>query len=311
MRRMARWCVGVGLLLTAWSAPAAVETLSIATYNVANYNLTDRQIEGAYLTQYPKPESEKDALRAVIRALDVDVLALQEIGGEPFLRELQRDLRSEGRHYPHMVVLAAADEARRVAVLSRVPFSAVRRHTDLDFKYFEGRSVVKRGMLEVRFDTTAGELALFVVHFKSKLTERRDDPESALRRDREATAARDRVLEIFPDPAVARFMVAGDFNDGPRDRPVRAFEHRGPLAIAAAVPAADSRGETWTHLYRSNDLYSRVDFFMASPLVQPAIVGGAATVHDGAAVPRASDHRPVAIRLRFSPAATETALSAP
>ncbi len=280
--------------------PQAPSRLSIATYNLANYNLTDRTIEGAFLTQYPKPEREKAALRRVLRELDADVLALQEIGGEPFLRELRRDLRSEGLDYAHGTVLAAADPARRVAVLSRLPLARVIEHTDLEFAYFEGRERVKRGLLEVHINTSAGELALFVVHLKSKWTERRDDPEAELRRDREATLVRDRILTQFPEPATARFVIAGDLNAGPTERAYRALTERGPLQVSAAVPAMDSRGETWTHRYRRADLYSRVDFILVSPGLLPAVVGGAGQILDTPSVPRASDHRPVKVELEFA-----------
>ena len=305
--KLGRW---IGCVLAACVGPLAHATelpsqLSIATYNIANYNLTDRQIEGAFMTAYPKPEREKTALRRVIRDLDVDVLALQEVGGESFVRELQRDLRSEGIDYPHAVVLEAADEVRRLAVLSRWPFASVGRHTDLEFKYFEGREVVKRGMLEARFDTAVGELTVFVVHFKSRLTERRDDPAAAIRRGREASAARDRVLELFPEPATARFLIVGDFNEGPQGRPVRAFRERGDQEIARLVPAGDSRDETWTHFYRRGEEYSRVDFVMVSPPLEAAVIGARGSIPDHASVLRASDHRPVKVVLDLSePAAS-------
>ena len=80
--------------LVAWASLLATalpaDTVTLASYNLANYNLTDRQIEGAFLASYPKPEKEKSALRQVIHAMDADILALQEVGGEMFLRELQR-----------------------------------------------------------------------------------------------------------------------------------------------------------------------------------------------------------------------------
>ncbi len=300
MRRRLAWLIigWIGVAGAARSEPP--RELSIATYNVANYNLTDRQIEGAFLTQYPKPEREKTALRRVVAELDADVLALQEVGGEAFVRELRRDLRSEGIEYPHAFVLEAQDEVRRLAVLSRFPFTRIGRHADLEFKYFEGRELVKRGMLEVRLQTAAGEIALFVVHLKSRLTERRDDPAAELRRGREATAARDRILELFPEPAEARFLILGDFNEGPTGRPLRAFTERGPLEIARPVSAGDSRGETWTHLYRRNDEYSRVDFILVSPALEPAVQGGRGVILDSEPVLRASDHRPVKVKLLFA-----------
>ena len=227
------------------------------------------------------------------------MLALQEIGGELFLRELQRDLKSEGMDYPYATVINAVDDARKVAVLSRRPFAAVVKHDDLDFKYFEGRELVKRGMLEVRFNLTHGEVTLFVVHFKSPLTERRDDPGAEIRRGKEATAARDRVLERFPDPSIAKFVVLGDFNAGPEDRAVRAFRTRGDLRISHLLPVEDSRGETWTHLYRRNDVYSRVDHVMISPGLRNEVKTREGTIEDGPSTLSASDHRPVVFDLEL------------
>jgi len=275
--------------------------LVVATYNVANYTLADRHIDGAFLPEYPKPEREKTALRQVIKEVGADVWALQEIGGEDFLRELQRDLRHEGADYPETVVLDAADGKRKLAVLSRLPLTRVERHTDLDFKYFEGREVVKRGMLEVAVETPLGEITIFVVHLKSRWTEREDDPQAVQRRGREATAARDRILERFPDPATARFIVAGDLNEGPLHRPLRAFTQIGDRPIATAIPAQDSRGETWTHFYRRNDEYSRVDFVLLSLPLQSRVIGRQGIIPDSPAVSQASDHRPVVVRLNVAP----------
>ena len=292
-----------------WLAPVlSAEIVRLATYNLANYNLTNRQIEGAFLTAYPKPEKEKTALRQVIHAMDADILALQEIGDEDFLRELQRDLRKEGLNYPEAIVMSGVDEQRKVAVLSRLPLTEVRRHSDLDFKYFEGRELVKRGMLEVRFDTMMGEVALFVVHFKSRLTERRDDPQAKSRRGKEATAARDRILELFPEVETARFIVAGDFNEGPLHRPVRAFSRIGVRPISTLISAEDSRGETWTYRHWRNDGYSRVDFVMVSSPLVAAVKNGKGMIPDTPEVLSASDHRPVVMNFEFHSLATDEAI---
>ena len=297
MNRLGQFWTGLVALLATLVATA--EPVTVATYNLANYNLTDRQIEGAFLASYPKPENEKTALRKVLHLIDADVLALQEVGGDDFLRELQRDLRKEGLNYAESVVLNGVDDQRKVAVLSRIPLTQVRRHTDLDFKYFEGRELVKRGMLEVRFETASGEVALFVVHLKSRLTERRDDPEAQLRRGKEATAARDRILELFPEPQTSQFIIAGDFNEGTLQRPVRAFSKIGSRPISVLVPAEDSRGETWTHRYWRNDEYSRVNFVMVSAPLKEVVVGGKGIIPDDPIVMQASDHRPVVVNFKF------------
>ncbi|MFA6961676.1 MAG: endonuclease/exonuclease/phosphatase family protein [Opitutaceae bacterium] len=269
--------------------------LTVATYNVENYTLADRMVEGGYRKDYPKPELEKTALRAVIRRLDADVLALQEIGGEPFLTELQRDLKRDGMDYPYAVVLVADDKDRKVAVLSKRPFTRVLKHVDLSFKYFDGEGKVKRGLLEVRLATDVGEVALFVVHLKSRYTERPDDLSSALQRAGEAVAIRDCVLSEFPDPATALFMIAGDFNDTRPSRPVQAMLARGKTKITEWMPAADDRGETWTHCFRKEDSYSRVDHILVSPGLRSRVRGATGLILAGPEVGLASDHRPVSV----------------
>lgn len=283
-------------VLVAAGAVLRAEPLTVATYNIENYTLADRTTaDGVYRKEYPKPEAEKTALRAVIRQIDADVLALQEVGGEGYVRELQRDLKSEGADYPHAVVMLAADTNRMVAVLSKRPFAGVTKHADLRFKYFDGVETVRRGMLEVRVASDAGEVALFVVHLKSRYTERPDDPTAAAQRAGEAVAVRDRVLTVFPDPATARFLIAGDFNDGRTSRPVRAMLERGQTKITDWLPAADSRGHVWSHFFRKEDSYSRVDHVLVSPGLWPRVRGASGRIHDSAEVGLASDHRPVVV----------------
>lgn len=287
------WVVALGAWLLV--ATGRAEPLTIAIYNVENYTLSDRMVEDVYRKEYPKPETEKTALRAVIRQMDVDVIALQEIGGELFLNELQRDLRRAGLEYSHRVVLQAEDADRTIAVLSKRPFAAVRKHDDLAFKYFDGVEKVKRGLLEVRFANPGGEVTLFVVHLKSRYTERPDDPDAALQRAGEATAVRDRILKVFPEPATARFLIAGDFNDGRTSRPVRAMLARGKTPIADWLPMADDRGHVWTHFFRREGSYSQLDHILVSPGLRPQVRGAAVRIHDSTEVAQASDHRPVIV----------------
>jgi len=291
--------MGAGLGLLALAAALGAETLTVATFNVENYTVADRMVEGVFRQEYPKPEAEKAAVRRVIRAIRPDVLALQEMGSAPYLEELQRDLEREGWSMPHGVVLEAADPARHVAVLSRLPFQDVRRHTAVPVTLFGQPDVVKRGVLEVTVATGAGDVTLFVLHLKSRRTERPDDPEGATQRLREAEAVRELVLQRFPDPAKAWYVVAGDANDTRMSRPVVALQARGKRELGQLLPAADSRGQTWTHFYRREDTYSRIDYLILSPGLRPLVEGGRGTVYDGEGSDEASDHRAVWVRLRL------------
>ncbi|OHE88822.1 MAG: hypothetical protein A3G75_15465 [Verrucomicrobia bacterium RIFCSPLOWO2_12_FULL_64_8] len=275
------------------------ETLTIATYNVENYVAEDRMVEGTYRPDYPKPEATKQALRTAIRALDADLLVLQEMGPPPYLEELRRDLRTEGMVYAHAALAEAADSVRHVAVLSRRPFKRTTTHAHLEFRYFGALEKVKRGLLEIALDVPGGELTVFALHLKSRFTDRPDDPLSALRRAGEAEVIRNFILRRFPDPTAARFLIIGDCNDTKDSKPLRLLTARGKTVIAELIEAADSRGEIWTHFYRKGDSYARVDHFLVSPGLRPAVAGGGARIGDGPGVREASDHRPVMLRLEF------------
>src|SRR3954453_5904878 len=97
-----------------------------------------------YHESYPKPEAEKQALRAVIRGLNADVLAVQEMGPRPYLDELRHDLATEGLNYLYAELLEADDKERHLAVFSKRPFTAVHGYTQLAFKYFGATDTVKR-----------------------------------------------------------------------------------------------------------------------------------------------------------------------
>jgi endonuclease/exonuclease/phosphatase family metal-dependent hydrolase len=255
-----------------------------------------------YRPQYPKPEAEKAALRAVIRELNADVLVLQEIGPAPYFTELRRDLKAEGSDYPYYFLLEAADPDRHLALLSRRPFRTLAPHPDLKFSYLGKVERVKRGLVEATLSTEIGELTLFGLHLKSRFSDRDDDRDSAERRLGEATAIRDAILQRFPEPGSPRFLILGDCNDGRTSKPVQRLQQRGGTFIAKLLPAADAHGESWTHFYRKEEVYSRFDHVFVSRALLPQVRDGAARILDRGPLMIASDHRPVVVVLDLKPA---------
>lgn len=292
--RLLRLFAAIAIL---WGSVA--RALTVATYNVENYTIADRMVDGVHRAAYPKPEKEKAALVKVVAGIAPDVLAVQEMGAAPYLAEFQRELRAGGQDFPHVMLLEAADPDRHVAVLSKIPFKEVRRHGRVAFTSFGQRDVVKRGVLEVVFATDAGDVSIFVVHLKSKRTERPDDPEAALQRGAEAEAVRDLILTRCPDPAKAKFIICGDWNDTRGTRPVRALQKRGETDIGELLRATDSRGESWTHSYRKEDSYSRLDYILVSPALKPFVAGGRGKIWDGPGAADGSDHRAVYAELKL------------
>jgi endonuclease/exonuclease/phosphatase family metal-dependent hydrolase len=258
----------------------------------------DRHVAAVWRPSYPKPEADKAIVRQVIKQALPDILAVQEIGTLPFLEELRADLAQAGVHYPYAIHLAAVDQLRHVAVLSKLAPTAVVKHNDLDFKYQNGRKRVKRGMLELSFERSGGSVfKLFVVHLKSRWTDVKADPESQQRRSREAEACRNRIIERSYDLGVTDFMVVGDFNDHPASATLRRFYRKGDFNIGALVPASDSRGEQWTYFYNKQVVYSLVDGFIVSGPLMPDVVAGDGHIVDFPGVLQGSDHRLVYIDL--------------
>ena len=295
--RLLRILAAIHLLVSV--APAAI---TVAAFNVENYTLADRMVDGVFRSAYPKPEAEKAAVRQVIAGINPDIVAVEEMGTQPYLEDFRRELKRTGQDFPHRVLLEAGDPDRHVALLSKFPFKEVRRHAKVPIKYFGRPDFVKRGVLEVIFATTEGDLSVFVVHLKSKRTDRKEDPEGAVQRAAEAEAVRDLVLSRYPDPAKGKFLVVGDWNDTRSTRPVRALQKRGDTVIGDLVPATDARGEVWTHSFRREDTYTRIDYLMVSPALKLFVEGGRGKVHDGPGALQGSDHRAVYLTLKLDPA---------
>ncbi len=271
----------------------------IVSWNLRNYLAMDRRTEDGFRPDYPKPEAEKEALRGVLMALQPDILFVQEIGGPGELLELQRDLARAGLELPYGSVADNADPVRRVGFLSGIEPVAVGAVGDLDFAYFGGREVVKRGVQEVCFRIGGRELWIYNLHLKSRYTDRGDDPESEMRRTREAEAVRNYILDRHDDPEGRRgdgWLVVGDFNDHPRSSAVRRFLTKGSREIGVLIEAEDSRGERWTHRYDAHDAYTRVDMLVAGGGFHE-VWEWRAWLEDAPEVLVASDHRPVVLEV--------------
>jgi endonuclease/exonuclease/phosphatase family metal-dependent hydrolase len=285
----------------------AREGLRVATYNLQNYTSAGRMTGDGFHKDYPKPEAAKRALHTVFKAMDADIVVVQEMGSEAHLRELQMDLRALGLDYPHCLLAEANDSDRHLAVLSRVPFVRSSTFSHLDFNYLGQRLRVKRGLLELVIATDAGPLTLWGVHLKSRFTEHAEDPESNLLRGAEATAIRDLILRRHPDPSTALFCILGDFNDGKQKRPLRAMQERGTLKVAELLNAQDSRSECWTHYFQSAESYEHFDHILVSPPLVRRVLGpegqqgSKARILDVPETLEASDHRPVLVELGLHP----------
>ncbi len=266
MRRL-RICFCLLAAALAVCCRAEPEKIRIATYNLRNYLSMDRLVQGQFRLDYPKPESEKAVVRKTIVQAAPDVLAVQEIGSQAELEELQDDLRQEGLPFSSVYLLEADDDTRHIGALwnERVNVRG-KAHADLEFELFGESMKVKRGLLELQVQAgEGGALSVFVLHLKSKYTTDKRDPQSTIRRTKEAHAARERILDLFPDPNESPFLIVGDLNDHRNSSPVRRFLIRGDLGISHILDARDGSELIWTHYYKKGGEYSLLDYMLASP----------------------------------------------
>ncbi len=172
-----------------------------------------------------KDSADTEAIADRIKAMDVDVLAVQEAENIEALRTFNRE--SLGGMYPN-VILVEGNDPRLIDVgyLSRFPIGQVVSHqTEPDperpFKPVFGRDLLRVDVLAPNRDRRL--LTVFNSHLKSnfidKLEHRSADAQAAQRvrnneRRRRQAAATKTIIEAETRPN-SKYVVLGDMNDDP------------------------------------------------------------------------------------------------
>ena len=285
-----------------FSSNGGAEKIRVASYNVENYLVMDRMVSGRWQEDYPKPLKERRIIRSVINQTNPDILAIQEMGEAVYLQELWGDLnRTKGTEFKYSAWLTGQEEGekRHLALLSKIPFTQKDEPKDLSFKYFEGRRSPSRGLLEVEFKTGDTKWSLFNLHLKSKWTERPDDSEAAIRREREARAIRDYIRTKFPPYTDPHYLVLGDFNDHKNSAPLRRFLQVNNSSLTQMIQCSDQQGHFWTHYWDKQDSYARFDYLLASPQLFKKLVPDSAKIGGFHLCLLGSDHRIVFADFNF------------
>jgi endonuclease/exonuclease/phosphatase family metal-dependent hydrolase len=272
----------------------------VATYNVENY--LDHPTESR---THIKSAEAKAKIRESIKAMNPDVLALEEMGDTNALLELRASLQTEGQNFPYWEHIQAFDTNIHIAVLSKLPIVARRPHTN-DFFLLDGRRMqVKRGFAEVDIQATTNfTFTLIAAHLKSRLvTANADEAEERLGEARVLRGIIDERLAREPD---AKFVVLGDFNDEKDSAPIREIIGRGKKKLFDTRPAErngdaaqslppyyEPRNVAWTYFYGKTDEYSRIDYILVSQSLEKHLVKEDTYVP---LIPNwgiGSDHRPI------------------
>lgn len=191
------------LLVFLISSLFGATTVKIATYNVENlFDLTRDGYEYKEYIPYDKSQWNKQNYRAklnnlarVIKDIDADIIALEEIESKQALQDLRTTLKNKGLFYQYFAIADKKNTTIKVALLSKYPFVYTREvQVAYSYKY--------RNILEAKFRINNQDLYLFVNHWKSKA-----GPESM--RIVSAKKLRQRIEAIGYDKNI---ILLGDFN---------------------------------------------------------------------------------------------------
>ena len=300
----------LSLLLVWYFTGHTAETLTVMVYNLENYFL----VAGKGTPR--KSEQSKEALVEVISRTRPDIIVFSEMGGVEALEEMVALLKGAGMEYPFSDVMHGVDPSRCLGFASKREPSAVKKVDNLTYKLtpkfddaVRAEDVgVQRGFLHLVYDIEGYELNIVGAHLKARVFHWRYN-QTDMRR-MEARLLKYYVNDIISADPAANVLVAGDLNDVYSANPLvtlRGTNERPERRLYDLKPA-DENGETWTHWWKGEDTYGRIDYLLASPSLLPEIVFSRNKI---AHVPEtwvyASDHRPLiaVIELGNRPGLTE------
>lgn len=276
----------------------ATEAVTLAVYNLRNYLVMERRVEGGVVAEAPKPEPEVRALLAGLTAIRPDLLGVCEMGDVRQLADLQERLRQQGIDLPHTELLVEAGGwNRNLAFLSRFPIVARNSRSDYGYELDGTRHAMQRGLLDVTVALNAGYHLRYVgLHLKSK----REVPEGDqnLMRLHEARLARQHIDRILAEEPGVNLIVAGDFNDLRHEPAVRTIQSgRGPQGYLTALGLSDAYGFRWTHYWSHADSYARFDYVLHSSGMKGEIDHQGSHIYHWDEWFQASDHRPLVVKI--------------
>lgn len=275
---------------TVETGPSDVSSLRFMAYNVRNWLTMDRYVDGKRQKSKGKPDSEKEAIVSIIARHQPDVVGLCEIGTKADLADLQARLRAAGLDLPHTHHTGGFDPTRRQAILSRLPIVSTELHEELEYE-LEGKTMgMSRGILDATVKTPVGPVRLLGVHLKSK----REVPEAdqEMMRRSEAHLLRKHATSILTEDPAAQLIVYGDFNDTRQSSAIRTI--RGPRKTDLSLRMTflkDSRGETWTHHWEYQSVYSLFDYVFFSQSILDLANWDECKIIDDPEALDGSDHR--------------------
>lgn len=281
-------------LFTSNQSFSAENEISVMVYNLWNYF-----VKGGKRRKI-KSESSKQALVKTILSASPDILMFSELGGEAALKDLINHLNKAGGNYKFAQIMNGADTTRHLGVIAEFSPVKIDEITDRFYKLRPKSNKkaslesvpIQRGFLHVVFKKNGYTLHIVEAHLKARLFHYRYN-QTDMRRS-EARQLRHVVDDILKKDHEANVLVVGDFNDVYSSSAIAAIRGDHKKIKLIDVKPRDSRNSTWTHWWKQEDEYGRIDYAFASPTLWPEIDREKSRiVHLPNYWLFASDHRPI------------------
>lgn len=278
---------------SAGHSPDSNTPVRFLAYNLKNYLTMRRYIAGETVYK-EKPRNEVDALIEIISTANPDILGLCEIGKYADLMDLQSRLATAGVDLPHAHRVHGSDRTRALALLSRYPIIKTNSPKQTGYTIESMPFSISRGILDATVELPSRTIRLLGVHFKSKRPIQEAD--QALMRRNESLLMRQHIQDIMASEPETQLLAYGDFNDTKNSKSVSSIRGRSNSnSHMKIIELLDARGESWTHHWKLEDIYSRIDFVMTNPKLEPHINKKESKLLDPKNWEIASDHRPMLV----------------
>ena len=283
-----------------------------------NYSPTDASSDGFTINNVTFSFYDRTQRRLTanaIKALNADVVALQEVENLDVLKRFRSQFLGGFRAFPHALVIDGNDPRFiDVAVLSRHPILHARSHQSSKSSPRSRSFIFSRDCLEIDVDFAGNLLTLYINHLKSMIGGR---SRTRNRRLQQVRCVRNIITDRFGSsrPGNKPFIVLGDLNDYIE----QGEEHLSSLPELVQWNQIEDvlnrlpLDERWTHFYSRGNEYRQLDYILISRSLRQKVTSveverrgmpRRATRYTGRRFrgighdnPKASDHCPILVEL--------------
>ena len=251
-----------------------------------------------------KPREAYKQIAAIIRKINPDIMAFQELENEAVLKAMTRNWLSD-RGYNYIAVgKTNSNRGINLGIISKIPIHSVTsyRFKTLRLPGHDKTWRFARDLMHVQLDITKSKrLHLFSVHLKSQNTVEKSDPKGAKWRLAEASKAKQIITNILAKDSDALIALVGDINDMPKSPVLN--ELLAPVQMQPTLKPELVLINPHAHLlekdritYLKKPYRTTIDYTLISPTLRKLLVEGSPTVEKDETLLGGSDHAPVSLQ---------------